>query len=94
MAEKSFSKKVREAISKHQLTPEVLGLLGVALGIGLTKQEREVLEHLTAAWDGFCKLDPRPTDTMLQDFCDGVHRCQDQLAVRVAQRANPEVWSS
>jgi hypothetical protein len=58
---------------------------------GLTHRERIVSEHLVAAVNAFGKLERRhPTE--LAEFVDGIHRCQNQLAWRIVQRAYPDGW--
>lgn len=58
---------------------------------GLTDQEGKVMDALINAWDAFMKLD-RQHPSEVNDFADGIHRCQDLLAVRIARREYPEGW--
>jgi len=58
---------------------------------GLTEAEGVVMDALCAAANAWANL-PRQHPGELCDFCDGIHRCQDQLAVRVARRAFPIGW--
>lgn len=55
--------------------------------------ERGVLEALVRAWNEFVAL-PRQHRDELTEFKDGIHRCQSLIAVRVARRADPDLWSN
>lgn len=58
---------------------------------GLTPEEGTVMDHLTAAMNAFTKLiSQHPSD--LEEFVDGIHRCQHQLAIRIARRHYPAGW--
>jgi hypothetical protein len=58
---------------------------------GLTPDEDVVSEHLVAALEAFGKLERRHS-VELDEFVDGIHRCQNQLAWRIVQRTYPKVW--
>lgn len=58
---------------------------------GLTDDEGEVMDRLIAAFNKFCALDRQHPDE-LRDFVDGIHKCQDLLAVRIVRRHYPEGW--
>lgn len=58
---------------------------------GLTDAEGVVMDALCAAVNAFGRLGRQHPDEM-RDFVDGIHRCQDQLAVRIARRAFPVGW--
>jgi hypothetical protein len=58
---------------------------------GLTAGEGEVMDALVAAWNRFSELTHQHPDE-LRDFADGIHRCQDLLAVRIARREYPKGW--
>lgn len=58
---------------------------------GLTDAEGVVMDALNEAVVAFARL-PRQHPDELRDFCDGIHKCQDQLAVRVCRRAFPIGW--
>lgn len=58
---------------------------------GLTDEEGEVMDNLLAAFNKFCALDRQHPDE-LRDFVDGIHKCQDLLAVRIVRRVYPEGW--
>lgn len=58
---------------------------------GLDADERTVMAHLCDAATAFAALDRQHPDE-LRDFVDGIHRCQDQLAVRVCRRMYPIGW--
>lgn len=60
--------------------------------VELTYEEKEVLSHLKEAWDKFLALGKHlPHD--LTEFNTAIHQAQQKLALRVARRVNPEVWS-
>lgn len=58
---------------------------------GLTEAEGVVMDALVAAVKAFAAL-PRQHPDEMRDFCDGIHKCQDQLAVRVCRAAFPAGW--
>jgi len=58
---------------------------------GLTDTEGEVMDALKEAVRMFDSLERQHPDEM-RDFLDGIHRCQDQLAVRVCRRVFPSGW--
>lgn len=58
---------------------------------GLTDEEGVVMDALCDAAIAFGRLDRQHPDE-LRDFCDGIHKCQDSLAVRIARRAFPAGW--
>jgi hypothetical protein len=60
--------------------------------VSLTKEETEILKKLGEAWDLFYRLDKK-SDCDSKEFVDGIHRLQQLIALRVARRANPEVWA-
>ena len=58
---------------------------------GLTNEEGEVMDALIYAWNQFSQLEiQHPSDT--PDFADGIHKCQQSLALRIARREYPEGW--
>lgn len=58
---------------------------------GLTEEEGLVMDALIEAWNAFVKLKvTHPSDT--KDFCDGIHKCQQILGMRVLQREFPDGW--
>lgn len=59
---------------------------------GLTIDELQILQNLKDAWDNFVKLDPKMDADFTREFNDGIHRCQQIIALRVAQRVDPLVW--
>jgi hypothetical protein len=58
---------------------------------GLTDEEGIAMDALGAAVAAFAALRREHPDE-LRDFVDGIHKCQDQLAVRVCRRAFPAGW--
>jgi hypothetical protein len=52
---------------------------------GLTEQEGKVMDSLVDAWNEYVKLEKQhPTD--IDEFCDGIHRCQHALTIRILRR--------
>lgn len=60
---------------------------------GLTPDEQLVMDKLMEAYAAFIRLSREHPDE-LRDFVDGVHKCQDVLAVRICRRIYPEGWPS
>jgi hypothetical protein len=57
----------------------------------LTATELGVLQHLTDAWNSFVAMpEQHPADA--EEFAAALHRLQAIIAMRVARRANPEIW--
>jgi hypothetical protein len=56
---------------------------------GLTDQEGKVMGSLVIAWNEYVKLE-RTHPSELNDFADGIHKCQHQLAMKVLRRDYPE----
>lgn len=61
-------------------------------GPNLTPGERAVLGALVDAWNRWTRLGGKHPDDD-DDFRSSLHRLQDLVAVRVARRADPDVWS-
>jgi hypothetical protein len=60
--------------------------------LGLTDNEKLVLKHLGEAWNSFINIAEGKHPDHNHEFKDAIHRCQHIIAIRVAQRINPEVW--
>ena len=61
--------------------------------IGMTLKEKEAMEHLVDFWNAYLALpDSKGTETT-RTVCDAVHIIQGVMAIRVARRANPEIWN-
>lgn len=58
---------------------------------GLTEDEGRVMDALCDAVNVYQTLPVQHPDEPV-DFVDAIHRCQDQLAVRIARRHYPEGW--
>jgi hypothetical protein len=58
---------------------------------GLTDEEGAVADALVAAVQAYDKLPVQHPDET-RDFVDAIHRCQDQLAMRIARRHYPQGW--
>ena len=57
----------------------------------LTYDERKILSHIGEAWNAFIDLPNRSADDTVQ-FRYAVHELQALIAVRVARRADKDVW--
>lgn len=60
--------------------------------VKLTEQESDLLKKLVEAYNQFTALDKR-SEADNKEFVDAIHRCQQIVALRVARRVNPEVWT-
>jgi hypothetical protein len=58
---------------------------------GLTDAEGVVMDALIRAVEAFARLD-RQHPQEINEFVDGIHKCQDLLAVRIARRHYPHGW--
>lgn len=58
---------------------------------GLTEQEGMVMDALCKAFSAFKELESQHPDE-LREFVDGIHQCQDVLALRVVRRDYPAGW--
>jgi hypothetical protein len=59
--------------------------------LGLTDQEKLILNHVMKAHAGFLSLSEiHPSD--MQDWADAIHRLQNLIAFRVARRVDPGFW--
>lgn len=58
---------------------------------GLTDNEGEVMDALVIVWNKFVGLERQHPDE-LEMFSEGIHKCQNLLAVRIARREFPEGW--
>lgn len=61
-------------------------------GPGLTSGERLVLNHLAEAWNTWCRLQGDAQADI--EMSGAIHRAQDLVALRVAQRVAPDVWAA
>jgi len=56
---------------------------------GLTQQEGKVMDALVEAWNEYIKLEKQhPSD--INEFGDGIHKCQHALTIRILRRDYPE----
>lgn len=60
--------------------------------VKLTPEEMELLKKLGECYNMYCSLDKR-SEADNNEFVDALHRLQQIIALRVARRANPEVWA-
>lgn len=60
--------------------------------VGLTEAEKAICKHLADAWNGFIALGEHELND-LADFRSAIDACHKEIALRVARRANPEVWA-
>lgn len=57
----------------------------------LRDKEELILTYLAKAWEEFSNLENKhPMDD--NEFCTAIHDAQKMIALRVARRANPEIW--
>lgn len=61
--------------------------------VGLTEAEKTICKHLADAWNGFIALESHEHND-LADFRSAIDACHKEIALRVARRANPEIWQS
>ena len=57
----------------------------------MKKEEKEVLDDLVNAWNKFVKLDKEHPEE-INDFADGIHKCQYVLAMRIARQVEPSIF--
>lgn len=57
-----------------------------------TEEERQVLDMLAAATNVYFKL-PEEHPVERDEWILAVHRLQDLIAVRVARRVDPDIWT-
>jgi len=56
---------------------------------GLTLPEGIIMDHLVEAWNAFIMLSKQhPSE--VDDFADGIHKCQRMLMMRILRRDYPE----
>ncbi len=60
-------------------------------GIALTADEKRVLSLTADLWNSFLLL-PKQHPSDASEFQLAIHQLQALIALRVARRANPEVW--
>ena len=80
---------------------EILDIVKVYDGRGLllwdrknqevTTNEEEILTDLVNAWNKFRKLESQHPDE-LEDFANGIHKCQYVLAMRFARESRPDLF--
>lgn len=61
--------------------------------IGMTIQEKRAMDHLVDFWNAYVALPDTAGAETTRTIADAVHIIQGVLAIRVAKRANPEIWS-
>jgi hypothetical protein len=59
----------------------------------MTDEEKLVMDKLVDFWNAFVQLSESPKVNDQIQVMDAVHAIQGVLAMRVARRANPEIWS-
>lgn len=61
-------------------------------GAALTEEEKEIVNLLALAFNKFVVLgEKHPADD--SEFCTAIHDAQKTVAMRVARRCNPDVWT-
>lgn len=78
-------------IKKNEIVEHPRTCLEISRTDGLTDKEGQVMDALVKAFNAFCSLEQQHPDER-RDFKDGIHRCQDLLAVRIARRKYPIGW--
>lgn len=58
---------------------------------GITPAERTIVERLAEAWNLFNDLPQMHPDDR-REFVTAIHQAQLIIAMRTAQRVNPDVW--
>ena len=58
----------------------------------LTPEETDLLRRLGECYNLYCSLNTR-SEADNKEFVDALHRLQQIVALRVARRANPEIWA-
>lgn len=53
--------------------------------------EEEILKHLVQAYNLFAELDSQHPNEK-EDFCDGIHKCQYVLGMRIAREYRPDLF--
>jgi len=59
--------------------------------VSMTTQEKDAMDKLVTFWNAYAAL-PRTGHDGMSTVCDAVHVIQGVMAIRVARRANPEIW--
>lgn len=59
--------------------------------VGLTAQERHIITLTADCYNSWCSLTAR-NDADNEEFMRAIHRAQHLIALRVARRADPDVW--
>lgn len=77
--------------SNDNLTINVHTALEIKRLDGLTDEEGKVADALIDAVQAYWKLPVQHPDET-RDFVEAIHRCQDQLAIRIARRHYPIGW--
>ena len=55
------------------------------------EKEEKILEHLVQAYNFFTELDKQHPDE-LNDFADGIHKCQYVVGMRYAREHRPDLF--
>ncbi len=58
----------------------------------LTDEEKVVLHHLSSSYNEFVKL-PVMHPNHQTEFMQHIHELQRLVGIRVARRADPDIWS-
>jgi ribosomal protein S27AE len=67
------------------------GYMEVEINSGLTEQEQKVIDNLISAWNEYNQLEKQHPDD-IDIFQDGIHKCQQILAMRILRREYPDYW--
>lgn len=58
----------------------------------LSNEEKRLLAVTAKVWNTWCELPDRRDDDNAE-FCSALHALQHLIALRVARRVDPDVWS-
>lgn len=60
--------------------------------VGMTDKEKVAMQCLVDFWNAYLALPDSKGSETTRTIMDAVHVIQGVLAIRVARRANPEIW--
>lgn len=61
--------------------------------VGMTDAEQSCMGHLVAFWNAWCQLPADGSRVPHSEVQAAVHQLQGVMAIRVARRVNPSIWS-
>jgi hypothetical protein len=60
--------------------------------LGLTDQEKSILDHFVEVWNELCDL-PKRSEADAIEMQEIIHRGQQLIALRVARRIDVDYWN-